>query len=100
MNFFPRVIRVDRSEAVIHLPDAQVDITFRCDSKDLVAVTTVFEVARMSTKARRGCLPSISSERRQAARRLAVDAILRYRRDYAERQVEKYRRPFQPSFKF
>lgn len=100
MNFFPMITRVDCAEAVVHLPDAQVDITFRCVSNDMVTVTTVFEVARMSTKARWGCLPSISNERRQAARRLAVEAILKHRQDYAERQVNKYRRPFQRSFSF
>lgn len=100
MNFFPTIEKVDCAEAVIKLPDVQMLIQFRCVSKDYVAITTVFEVSRWSINACRGSLPSICSSRREAARRLAVDAILRHRRDYAQRQVEKYHRPFQRSFSF
>ena len=98
MNFFPTVRQADCAEAVIYLPDTQMEISFRCDSQEYVAVTTVFEVSRMSTQARRGSLPSLSAGRRMAAKRLAVEAILRYRRDYAQRQTEKFRRPLRFAF--
>ena len=100
MNFFPMIDIVDCAEAVVILSDVQIKILFRCVSKDYVAVTTVFEVSRWSINACRGKLPSISTSRREAARRLAVEAILKHRRDYAQRQVEKFRRPFQRRFSF
>ncbi|MBL8158676.1 hypothetical protein JNK62_04040 [bacterium] len=100
MNFFPTIESVDCAEAIVKLPDSQILIQFRCSSKDYVALSTVFEVSRWSINARWGKLPSISSQRREAARRLAVEAILKHRRDYAQRQVEKFRRPFQRSFSF
>lgn len=100
MNFFPTIDDVNCAEVVIKLPDVQMLIQFRCVSKDYVALTTVFEVSRWSINACRGTLPLISSQRREAARRLAVEAIQRHRRDYAQRQVEVYRRPFQRSFSF
>lgn len=102
MNFFPTIDwkNTNLVEAVVILPDVQMEFHFRCDSKTEVTLSTVFETARWSCKARWGELPSVSAERRLAAKRLAIESILKRRRDYAEQQVERFRRPFQRSFSF
>ncbi len=93
MKLFPIVTRVTADEARVLLPDVQVEIYFYCTSGSFVAASTIVEVSRISTRMCWGSLPTISEARVAAARRLAVEAIMRFRNVDAQRQIERFQRP-------
>lgn len=100
MGFEPQVLYADYASAEVQLPASGIMLTFRCMSKTDVDASSLVEVARMSPEMRLRQSILVSAGSMQVAKRIAAEAIREYRIAYAERQRERFRKPFQLDFSF
>ncbi len=91
MHFFPSIEKVSHREAEVWLPDVQLHITFYCNSSVYVVPETLTETSRMRNYMSMESMPRVSAGRLLAAKRLAAEAIRKYRHDEAVRNRARFK---------